>query len=43
MDSIVATKKWLPSTLEMKDMGEAHFVLGIETVRDHSKKILGLS
>ena len=43
MDSIVATKKWLASTFEMKDMGEAHFVLRIEIVRDRSKKFLGLS
>ena len=43
MDSIVTIKKWLSSTSEMKDMGEAHFVLGIEIVRDRSKKLLGLS
>ena len=43
MDSIVATKKWLSSTFEMKDMGEVHFVLRIEIVRDCSKKLLGLS
>ena len=43
MDSIVATKKWLSSTFEMKDMGEVHFVLKIEIVRDLSKKLLGLS
>ena len=43
MDSIVATKKWLSSTFEMKDMGEAHFVLRIKIVRDRSKKLLGLS
>ena len=43
MDSIVTTKKWLSSTFDMKDMGEAHFVLGIEIVRDRSKKLLGLS
>ena len=43
MDSIVATKKWLSSTFEIKDMGEAHFVLRIEIVRDRSKKLLGLS
>ena len=42
MDSIVSTKKWLSSTFEMKDMGEAHFVLGIEIVRGRSKKLLGL-
>ena len=43
MDSIVATKKWLSSTIEMKDMGEAHFVLRIGIARDRSKKLLGLS
>ena len=43
MDYIVATKKWLFSTFEMKDMGEAHFMLGIEIVRDHSKKLLDFS
>ena len=43
LDSIVATKKCLSSTFEMKDMGEVHFVLGIEIVRDRSKKLLGLS
>ena len=43
MDSIVATKKWLSSTFKMKDMGEEHFVLRIEIVRDRSKKLLGLS
>uniref|UniRef100_A0A2N9FXB0 Reverse transcriptase Ty1/copia-type domain-containing protein n=1 Tax=Fagus sylvatica TaxID=28930 RepID=A0A2N9FXB0_FAGSY len=29
MDSIVTTKKWLSSNFEMKDMGEANFVLGL--------------
>ena len=43
MDSIVATKKWLSSTFEMKDMGDAHFMHGIEIVRDRSKKLIGLS
>ena len=27
----------------MKDMGEAHFMLEVEIVRDRSKKFLGLS
>ena len=43
MDSIVATKKWLSSTFKMKDMGEVHFMLGIEIVRGRPKKLLGLS
>ena len=32
MDSIPATKKWLSSIFEMKDMGEMHFMLKIEIV-----------
>uniref|UniRef100_A0A2N9GH76 Integrase catalytic domain-containing protein n=1 Tax=Fagus sylvatica TaxID=28930 RepID=A0A2N9GH76_FAGSY len=43
MDSIVTTKKWLSSTFEMKDMGEANFVLGVKITRDCSKKLLSLS
>jgi hypothetical protein len=42
MDSIVTTK-WLSSTFEMKDMGEANFVLGVKITRDRSKKFLSLS
>jgi hypothetical protein len=42
MDSIVTTKKWLSSTLEMKDMGEANFVLEVKITRDSSKKLLSL-
>ncbi|KAK2986846.1 hypothetical protein RJ640_011071 [Escallonia rubra] len=43
MSSIVATKEWLSSTFEMKDMGEANYVLGVKIVRDRSKRLLGLS
>jgi hypothetical protein len=35
--------EWLSSTFEMKDMGEASFVLGVKILRDHSRKLLGLS
>ena len=28
---------------EMKDMGKANYVLGVNISRDHSKKLLGLS
>jgi hypothetical protein len=42
MDSIVTTK-WLSSTFEMKDMGEANFVLGVKITRNRSKKFLSLS
>ncbi|KAK2969350.1 hypothetical protein RJ640_028839 [Escallonia rubra] len=43
MSSIVATKQWLSSIFEMKDMGEANYVLGVKIVRDRSKRLLGLS
>ncbi|KAK2972779.1 hypothetical protein RJ640_029704 [Escallonia rubra] len=42
MSSIVATKQWLSSTFEMKDMGEANYVLGVKIVRDRSKRLLGV-
>ncbi|TQE12682.1 hypothetical protein C1H46_001702 [Malus baccata] len=37
------TKSMLSSNFEMKDLGEAHYVLGIEIVRDRRQKLLGLS
>ena len=40
---IKTIKEWLSSTFEMKDMGEASFVLGVKILRDHSRKLLGLS
>ncbi|KAL0284099.1 UNVERIFIED_CONTAM: Retrovirus-related Pol polyprotein from transposon TNT 1-94 [Sesamum radiatum] len=43
MELIVATQKWLSSTFEMKDMGEAEYILGVKIHRDRSKKLLSLS
>ncbi|KAL0413194.1 UNVERIFIED_CONTAM: Retrovirus-related Pol polyprotein from transposon TNT 1-94 [Sesamum radiatum] len=43
MQMIVATQKWLSSTFQMKDMGEAEYILGVKIHRDHSKKLLSLS
>lgn len=43
MEIIVNTKRWLSSIFEMKDMGEANYVLGVKIFRDRSKKLLGLS
>ncbi|OMO52435.1 reverse transcriptase [Corchorus capsularis] len=43
MEMIVTTKKWLSSNFEMKDMGEANYVLGVKILRDRSKRLLGLS
>ncbi|KAK2993950.1 hypothetical protein RJ640_000548 [Escallonia rubra] len=40
MSSIVATKQWLSSTFEMKDMGEANYVLGVKIVRGRPKRLL---
>ena len=37
------TKKFLSKKFEMKDLGEASFVLGIQIHRDRSRGILGLS
>ena len=37
------TKKFLPKNFEIKDMGEATYVIGIEIFRDRSRGLLGLS
>ncbi|GMP34292.1 hypothetical protein CsSME_00007220 [Camellia sinensis var. sinensis] len=42
-EMIVATKMWLFSTFEMKDMGEASYVLGVKILRDRSRRLLGFS
>ena len=38
-----ATKEFLMKSFDMKDMGEAHYVLGIEIKRDRKRNMLGLS
>jgi len=43
MEMIQTTKEWLSSVFEMKDMGEVRYVLGVEIIRNRSKKFLGLS
>ena len=37
------TKMFLTQNFEMKDMGEASYVIGIEIHRDRTRKVLGLS
>lgn len=37
-EMIVATKGWLFSNFEMKDTGEATYVLGVKIYKDHSRK-----
>ena len=43
MALLLETKKFLSSNFDMKDMGEASYVLGIEITRDRNKGMLGLS
>jgi hypothetical protein len=40
---LLETKRFLSSNFNMKDLGEASFVLGIEIHRDRRKGVLGLS
>jgi hypothetical protein len=40
---LLETKRFLSSNFDMKDLGEASFVLGIEIHRDRGKGLLGLS
>ena len=42
-DMLHETKNFLSSNFDMKDLGEASYVLGIEIHRDRSKGVLGLS
>ena len=43
MQLLQETKALLSLNFEMKDLGEAHYVLGIEITRDRVKKLLGIS
>ena len=43
MSILLDTKKFLAKHFDMKDLGDASFVLGIEICQDHSRHILGLS
>ena len=36
-------KEWLATQFEMKDLGEASYVLGIKFLLDHKNKVLALS
>jgi hypothetical protein len=40
---LLEMKKFLSSNFNMKDLGEASFVLGIEILQDRIKRVLGLS
>jgi hypothetical protein len=43
IDMLLETKRFLSSNFDMKDLGEASYILGIEIHQDRSKGILGLS
>ncbi|XP_075658644.1 secreted RxLR effector protein 161-like [Castanea sativa] len=40
MEMTITTKRWLSSIFEMKEMGEANYVLGVKIFKDRSKKLL---
>ena len=40
---MLSVKVWLSSQFDMKDLGEANFILGIKLSRDRKNKMLGLS
>ena len=40
---IIEIKGWLSSKFEMKDIGEAAYILGMKISRDQSKKLVSLS
>jgi hypothetical protein len=42
-EMIDTTKRWLSSNFEMKDMGEANYVLGVKIIRDRATKLLSLT
>ena len=43
VEKLSNVKKWLAKQFQMKDLGEASYVLGIQIIRDRSKKLLALS
>ena len=38
-----AVKVWLAKTFDMKDLGEASYILGIKLHRDRKNRMIGLS
>ena len=43
LEYVKTVKSWLSKSFDMKDMGEADYILGVKIQRDRSKKILSLS
>ncbi|GAB2268687.1 hypothetical protein Dimus_038729 [Dionaea muscipula] len=43
ISALSSVKVWLSSQFDMKDLGEAAYILGIKLLRDRQKRMLGLS
>ena len=43
IEMLSSVKAWLFKQFEMKDLGEATYILGIKVIRDRKKMILTLS
>ncbi|KAL5749356.1 hypothetical protein ACOSP7_023959 [Xanthoceras sorbifolium] len=43
LGTLSEVKSWLANQFQMKDLGEASYVLGIQLIRDHKNKLLVLS
>ena len=43
MGTLSSVKVWLSKQFDMKDLGEASHILGINLLRDRQKRMLGLS
>ena len=43
VEKLLNVKNWLAEQFQMKDLGEASYILGIQIIRDRSKKLLALS
>ena len=41
--TLSSVKVWLSTQFNMKDLGKVNHILGIKLMRDHQKRILGLS
>ena len=43
VETLSNAKKWLAEQFQMKDLGEASYILGIQIIRDRKNKLLALS
>ena len=43
VETLSKVKKWLVEQFQMKDLGEASYILGIQIIRDRKNKLLELS